>query len=158
MSKFSKIMSKFSQIHFWNHKSRAENSLDGFCENGDPFLSEMWTRLRWASCNPGRLMTRMLEMKIQSCWKAKMPTYLLECLVSDVEVAVPPVLQQSNMPIPYMLHFSEIVLPNLIYFSNGHFSTFQIVWQSAHIQGKIWENRFCTGKMDHHRGAKCTQI
>ena len=23
--------------------------------------------------------------------------------------------------------------------------------------GKIWENRFCTGKMDHH-GAKCTQI
>ena len=25
MSKFSKIMFKFSQIHFWNHKSRAEN-------------------------------------------------------------------------------------------------------------------------------------
>ena len=23
--------------------------------------------------------------------------------------------------------------------------------------GKIWENRFCTGKMGHH-GAKCTQI
>ena len=49
--------------------------------------------------------------------------YLLECLVSDVEVAVPPVLQQSNMPIPYMLQFSEILLPNLFCFSNGHFST-----------------------------------
>lgn len=43
MSKFSKKMFKFSQIHFWNHKSRADNSSDGFCENGDPFLSEMWT-------------------------------------------------------------------------------------------------------------------
>ena len=49
--------------------------------------------------------------------------YLLECPVSDVEVAVPPVLWQSNMPIPYMLQFSEIVLPNLICFNNGHFST-----------------------------------
>ena len=107
MSKFSKITSKFSQIHFWKQKSRAKNSSDRFCENGDPFLSEMW---------------------------------------SDVEVAVPTVLQQSNMPI----------LPNLICFSNGHLS--QILWQSAHIQGKIWEHRFCTGKMDHHRGAKCTKI
>ena len=51
MSKFSKIMSKFSQIHFWNHKSRVENSSDGFCENGDPFLSEMWT-LTFSSGTP----------------------------------------------------------------------------------------------------------
>ena len=49
--------------------------------------------------------------------------YLLECLVSDVEVAVPPVLQQSNMPRLYLLQFSEIPLTNLICFRNGHFST-----------------------------------
>ena len=78
MSKFSKIMSKFSQIYFWIHKSMAENSSDhhrgakctqiyeGTCQGSHLHLPKLFTSLTWLKESLFRVSSRYLQKVITS--------------------------------------------------------------------------------------------
>ena len=78
MSRFSNIMSKFSQIYFWIHKSRAENSSDhhrgakctqiyeGTCQGSHLHLPKLFTSLTWLKESLFRVSSGYLQKVITS--------------------------------------------------------------------------------------------